>query len=236
MTTASLRQDEHVPEPTQERSFDWRRACYAVLAVIAWSGLALSCYLNLTDPTYWPTVAERFSYWISFFTILSNFVVAVVTTMLAIDPQRRGRWFDATRMSSLVMITVTGLVYNLVLAPANAAAGTTPTGLGAVSDNLLHVIVPILTVVGFLVVDRRGRMDLPALVRSLVLPIAWLGYTLVRGAIVGWYPYPFMDVIDLGYLRAVMNCAAVVVLGLVLGAMFLAYDRFSRLGRVQDQS
>jgi hypothetical protein len=32
----------------------------------------------------------------------------------------------------------------------------------------------------------------------LAYPAAWLGYTLIRGASVDWYPYPFVDVSQLG--------------------------------------
>ncbi len=49
-----------------------------------------------------------------------------------------------------------------------------------------------------------------------IYPIGWLVYTLVRGAIVDWYPYPFLDVGLHGYPRALLACAAVAVLLLAL--------------------
>lgn len=228
--TAVAFDNRAVSVPTDE-AFDWRRAAYALAALIAWAGLALSLFLALTDPTYWPNAAERFTYWGSYFTILSNIAVAVVTTMLALDPRRTGTWFNAMRMASLVMITVTAAVYSTVLAPAYAELGLTPTGLDAVSDNLLHVITPVLAVAVFLLVDYRGRMKPDTLLRCLALPMAWLGYTLVRGALIDWYPYPFLDVTKLGYQATIVNIIAIVAVGLLIGALYLAYDKLSPVGR-----
>ena len=45
----------------------------------------------------------------------------------------------------------------------------------------------------------------------LVYPIAWVVYSLVRGAIVDWYPYPFLDVETLGYAEVLLTCAVLAV-------------------------
>jgi hypothetical protein len=51
---------------------------------------------------------------------------------------------------------------------------------------------------------------------SLAWPLLWFGYTLVHGAISGWYPYPFVSVTDQGYGRVLLNALAVTA---VLGAV-----------------
>jgi hypothetical protein len=58
---------------------------------------------------------------------------------------------------------------------------------------------------------------------SLIFPACWLAFTLIRGAIAHWYPYPFIDVTQLGYLRAAVNCVwvALLLLGLSVGARLL---------------
>ncbi len=50
-----------------------------------------------------------------------------------------------------------------------------------------------------------------------------------RGAIAHWYPYPFIDVTQLGYGRAAVNCiwVALLMLGLAAGATVLD-DRIGR--------
>ncbi len=51
----------------------------------------------------------------------------------------------------------------------------------------------------------------------LAYPLVWTGLTLVRGAIDGWYPYPFLDPADGGY-----GGVAVAVVGVTLGFLVFA--------------
>jgi hypothetical protein len=52
-----------------------------------------------------------------------------------------------------------------------------------------------------------------------------LAFTLVRGAAIDWYPYPFVDVVAHGYARVAINCLVVAVLFVGLGFGALALDR-----------
>ena len=58
---------------------------------------------------------------------------------------------------------------------------------------------------------------------ATVVPVAWLAGTLVRGAAIDWYPYPFVDVTDLGYLPVAANVVLITALfvGLAFGARWL---------------
>jgi hypothetical protein len=58
---------------------------------------------------------------------------------------------------------------------------------------------------------------------SLLFPVAWLAFTLIRGAVIHWYPYPFIDVVTIGYGKAILNAfwVALLLLGLAAGATAL---------------
>ncbi len=47
-------------------------------------------------------------------------------------------------------------------------------------------------------------------------PLTWLVYTLVKGPIVGKYPYPFLDPANGGYGTVAAYCVAILVGMLVL--------------------
>ena len=87
---------------------------------------------------------ERLFDWLTYFTILSNLLVAVVLTMLIARPTvfaRRdatGGLWRVLRLDSVLMITITGLVYNLLLAEAGKS------GWDLLSNTLLHWVVPLL--------------------------------------------------------------------------------------------
>ncbi|GGO90564.1 hypothetical protein GCM10011584_22650 [Nocardioides phosphati] len=72
---------------------------------------------------------------------------------------------------------------------------------------------------------RRAHLAV-ALVASagLVPPLLWLAHTLVRGAVTGFYPYPFLDAGERGYPVALATCLGVAVLFLVLACAAARLD------------
>lgn len=122
------------------------------------------------------------------------------------------------RLNAIVGIAVTGLVHWFFLRPLMNL-----NGADYLADKLLHVVAPLLAVIGWALFGPRGKADRSLLLPSLIYPIGWLAYTLVRGGFVDWYPYPFLDVNLHGYPRALLACAAVAVLLLAItwGAMRL---------------
>jgi hypothetical protein len=106
-----------------------------------------------------------------------------------------------------------------------------------VADNLIHTVVPIMAVVVWLAFGPKGRTS-PTIVRlSVLFPVAWLIFTLVRGAFVHFYPYPFVDVGNLGYVKVIVNCVWVAVLYLGVAAGAAALDRrLSRSGESEALS
>ncbi len=159
--------------------------------------------------------------YVSYFTIVSNLVLAAGTALLATDPRRNETWVVALRLAGLVMITVTGIVYHLLLAGDND-----PTGIGVATDLGLHTVVPVLAVVGWLVVGPHRLFGWSILLRAITLPIAWLAYALVRGFVVGEALYPFMDVATLGVTQVASTVVAITLFALGLGAVFIAGDRW----------
>ena len=162
---------------------------------------------------------------LSFFTIWSNILVTVVALLLTLDPRRQGRVFNVFRIASLVMITITAIVYTLVLAPI-----WNPTGLVKVADETLHYTVPTLAILSYLLVGPRPRFSARTLWWSLAIPLVWIAYTLVRspnitwtrdGVTHHWYPYHFIDVDDLGYGTVLRNSAGVFLLLAAVGWLYL---------------
>jgi hypothetical protein len=93
----------------------------------------------------------------------------------------------------------------------------------------VHTVVPVMAVIGWLLLGPRGLVSRRVAWLSLIFPVAWLAFTLIRGAIAHWYPYPFIDVTRLGYGGAAVNCVwvALLMLGLAAGATVLD-DRLRR--------
>jgi hypothetical protein len=152
----------------------------------------------------------------SFFTIQSNLLLALTSAQLALHPDRDGRVWRVLRLDALVGIAVTGIVYATVLARIHEPKGWEQV----ISNAIFHYGAPIAAVLGWVIVGPRRRISGRVVAASLLWPLLWFAYTLARGRLSHWYPYPFVDAATHGYGRVVAN--AVLVL-LVLGAVACIY-------------
>ncbi len=211
------------------------RIWHGATALVAWGSIILQLFYSAVGvPGDGLSAGVRVARFFCYFTILSNIVVALVTTALALNPDRNGRIFRVLRLDSLVMITVTGLIYTIVLAPLYAA----PTGGRAIANAGLHYVTPILTVVAFLVVGPRLKWSVKEVFAALILPLIWVAFILSQGAFSHWYPYPFINVNDLGYATVGVNIIGIAIGGLLFAFIFFGIDRLMiRLtGEVQGQA
>jgi len=188
--------------------------------VLVWEGHAV---LDETNPPGLSTRVIRFA---SYLTIWSNVLVLATAALLALNPTRDGQVWRALRLNAVVICFGGGIVHFFFLRPLLDLDGA-----DLLADKLLHVVVPLVAVIGWLAFGPRGQATRADLLPFLVLPVVWLVYTLVRGEFVDWYPYPFIDVNEHGYAVVAANCVGVaaVMFGLALGAVWL--DR--RLDRSQ---
>ncbi len=185
------------------------RAWFAATAACVLAGVVISAITaaNNVHGHFQPAAARAANAFV-FFTVQSNLLVGAATLLLAFNLHRSSTPFAVLRLTGLVAITVTGIVFHVALAQTLDLKNW-----DAIGNELVHTVVPVMAVVGWL-------MNGPRLLFS-------------RGAITHWYPYPFIDVTQLGYGRAAVNCVWVAVLFLGLAAGATMIDR--RLGRPGGQ-
>jgi hypothetical protein len=201
------------------------RAVHGVVAVVTAVAVLwqLALIVNgeaVLNETARPDLAVRLARFVSYFTILSNLLVLGCSVVLARDPQHDGRRWRLVRMATMVGITVTGVVHWFLLRPLLDLSGGS-----YVVDKLLHVVVPVLALVAWVVAGPRGQAARPQVLGALAWPLLWGALTLVRGSVTGWWPYPFIDVDELGWGRVLLNLLGVAVLFGACGFAFVAADR-----------
>ena len=127
-----------------------------------------------------------------FFTIESN-VLAVVSFLLGAALITLGRTetrgVTIFRLVAVTYMTVTLIVYNLLLRGIELPQGQTVPW----SNEILHVVGPLLLIADWLLAPGRNRLEWRHVWAVVVFPILWAAYTLVRGPLVDWYPYPFLN-------------------------------------------
>jgi hypothetical protein len=147
----------------------------------------------------------------SFFTIQSNLVaVAALFALVLVPPARRTALFDGARDAAVLYIAITGVVFAILLSGLQEDLQTSASWVNFV----VHKLIPVVLVADWLVDPPRHRLPRWTVLAWLAYPLAWLVYTLVRGADVDWYPYPFVDVSELGY-GDVLARSVVLAVGMV---------------------
>ncbi|MDA8356688.1 MAG: Pr6Pr family membrane protein [Actinomycetota bacterium] len=198
----------------------WARAWFAVTGLAVVAGLAIQVPVAASGTGgYFSVPWERGLNVLAFFTVQSNILVGVASFSLALrEPRSTG--FAVLRMTGLVAITITGIVYHVAL---RGLLELDTWGLAA--DQLLHTVVPVMAIAGWMLFGPRRRVSTRIALLSLVFPVAWLAFTLVRGSIVPFYPYPFVDVTVLGYAKTVLNCLWVALLFVAIAGAYTGFDR-----------
>ena len=145
----------------------------------------------------------------SFFTIQSNIIGVTALFALVLVPRaRRTALFDGARSAAVLYMAITGVVFALLLSGLQEDLQTTIPWV----DFVVHKLMPVVLVADWLVDPPRHRLPRWTVLAWLSYPLAWFGYTLVRGEAVDWYPYPFVDVSRIGY-DGVLGRSVVLVIG-----------------------
>jgi hypothetical protein len=167
------------------------------------------------------------SHYFAYFTIqssLMNVVVLMVGGYYALRHRADTELLTSVRMSVLAYAIVTGAVYNLLL------RGLHVPGYRGLDwpNEVLHVVIPLFILVDWLVTPGRQRLRWKRLWFVASYPLAWLAFTMIRGGLRGWYPYPFLDPNGPGGWPSVIGyvvAIAAIILG--LGAAAIATTRRS---------
>lgn len=159
----------------------------------------------------------------SFFTILTNIIVSLCYTGLLMKPgSRMNTYFSNPKVIAAiaVYITVVGLIYNVVLRYM-----WDPVGLQLVVDELLHSFNPIWFVLFWFLFIEKDQLQWKAVIRWLLYPLIYVIYVFIRGALSGNYPYPFLDVTELGYTTSIINAFFVTLVFMFFSLVYVGIGK-----------
>lgn len=167
----------------------------------------------------------------SYFTTLSNLFGSVVFVVGAVRLwQGRGEVSPAVRGASVVYLAFVGVVFNTLLVGADLG------GLQPWVNVVHHMVMPLAVVVDWLVWPPRGRIRWSALVPWMAIVAAYVVYSLVRGAVTGFYAYPFFNPGRVGgYGGVTLYCLGMLV-GFVAIALLVRWSGNVLGARRQDRT
>lgn len=147
----------------------------------------------------------------SYFTIQSNLIGVVVFLIGAAQWRSAGSTgFDLIRGGAVIYLTVTLVMFAVL--PSGTDVDTAIPWVNTV----VHEVFPVAVIVDWLLDPPGMRLTARRSLIWLVYPLAWTVYTLVRGGVVGWYPYPFLYPANGGYVTVAAYVGAILVFGAIL--------------------
>lgn len=196
----------------------------ALIAIIAWIALGLQYYILIHNASANGLSAVQVTgRFFGYFTVLTNLLVAISLSVRLLFPlSRAGKFFSAFPVSTAiaVYIFIVGLGYNILLRHL-----WQPQGLQFAADELLHDIVPGLYVLYWLFLVKKEKLQWKYLFTWLSYPLIYLCYALLRGAIDGWYPYPFINVKEIGYGKLLINATGLLLAFCIVSSLFILIAR-----------
>lgn len=157
-------------------------------------------------------VFETLIRFFSFFTILTNILVAFYFTsrIPIFNKISFGKISSTGTLTAFtVFILVVGLVYQIVLRNT-----WHPTGFQRIIDELLHSVIPLFVLIYWFLFADSTELKFQNFKNWLWFPILYFVYVIIRGHFSNFYPYPFINVSEIGYFQVLINF-------LIVSAFFL---------------
>jgi uncharacterized membrane protein YidH (DUF202 family) len=194
-------------------SLAFARMSFGLLAVVAIvSQLAIQIELGFS-------IVNFFSY----FTNLANIIAAsvlILSAWRALAGHETMRLGDQVRAASVVYMAVVGIVFGVLLRDVDLGA------LLPWVNFVLHVLMPCVVVIDWFLLPPRRALAIRDLLLWLIVPVLYLVYVLIRGSLIHWYPYPFLNPgVSGGYLSVAVYIIGIALVFLLVGWVLLALGK-----------
>lgn len=196
-----------------------------VFALISWFAIITQYVVMLENRI--TSIAETSIRFLSFFTILTNSIVALYFTSLLFKRNPLRRYFSqpGTLTAITTYITIVFMVYQFVLRSL-----WTPTGMQMIVDELLHSVIPMEVVFFWYLYEYKKELQFVMIKNWLIYPAVYLAYILIRGHFSNFYPYPFVNATELGLTKVLLNSAILMLVFVFFSFLFI------RIGKIISKS
>lgn len=190
-------------------------------ALVVWFSLALQfrVSLQLLNNDY-PATLKVF---LSYFTVITNIIVAICFTRLSFIKRAEARslFTQASTLTAItIYIVVVGLIYNIALRGL-----ASPVGWARLADELLHVISPLIVLFFWIFFVKKSTLQYRQAITWLAYPLLYVIFIVVRGYLINKYPYPFIDVVQLGYPKAILNAIVILLIFWLLSLLLILISK-----------
>lgn len=171
----------------------------------------------------WNYFADFFSY----FTILSNILALILFLYLSLSFSQKNKKLqhnvDIFRGAVTLYMSITGIVYwSLLRNNPNLAAYPW-------INIVAHGVMPIVVFCDWVIAPPVTKLRMQTVGLWLTFPLLYVAYSLIRGSLMGWYPYFFVNPAKVGGYVGVLKYLLFILFGSgILGGLLLKIAKFRR--------
>ncbi|MFQ3227417.1 MAG: hypothetical protein ACI8RW_000802 [Porticoccaceae bacterium] len=192
---------------------------YRILcALIAWAVLSLR-FVDMLIIGEYSSVAETLFVYFGYFTVWANILIALALTAPLLNPDRKLANFfkrPAVRAALASYILMVSVVYHMLIVPY-----WNPQGFTWVTATGLNTVMPILYIIDWLFFAEKRPIFYKHLPYWLIFPAVYGVTSIIRGLLTNVYPYPFLNVTELGIGNVLFNMFGLVAVFAVVGPIFI---------------
>ncbi|MGE6555598.1 Pr6Pr family membrane protein [Exiguobacterium artemiae] len=156
----------------------------------------------------------------SYFTILSNLFLALVLLITASSNKMFQR-ATSFRGAAALYMTITGIVYFVLLRGLEESLQTPIPWVNTV----LHYVMPLVGLLDWLLIRSPSRLSRNQFLSWLLFPLLYLVYSLIRGSLTGFYPYPFLNASKQGVFIVTVSCLVIMITFIAVGSLLRWWNK-----------
>lgn len=160
---------------------------------------------------------DAISFFFSYFTVLSNILITFVFLYFGLSSKPKNKLIEKLYGPATLYMVITGVVFWTILRNDHAIS-TIPW-----ITIVMHAVMPIIVVLGWIFYPAKLKTNYKTSLKWLIFPLLFVIYTLIRGPIVGWYPYPFLNPEKVGGYGGVALYVLFILIGAWIASLILLW-------------
>jgi hypothetical protein len=164
-----------------------------------------------------------FNHYMSYFTIIINLSLSFLLFFYSVMPNSKiSQWFKKATVNgaACLYILIVGIIYYALL-----AKDVHTVGAEFVVGHIMHAFMPLAYLYFWFSHFRTSSLRYIDGVRWLSFPFVYFVYLMIRGEIIGKYPYFFVDVAKFGVLMVTGFATVILLFFLLIGSVLIYIDR-----------
>jgi len=200
-----------------------REGVARVFAIVIAMVLILRVYLSTQEHG---SISSGISYLSQFFTIITTTIVMMMFLYIGFYKKNDIKFVEPIVIAAIGV----GIFYHVLLAHL-----WNPTGLAWLADQGVHTVMPLLAFVWWIFFrDVRIVRWRVALV-GMIWPLVYSGYAIIRAEFTNFYPYPFLNLENLGWSKLVQNIVMLTLAFAVIGFFLALISRVNILHKFTNE-